>query len=543
MKIRLTKQSCFLICVILFCCVNDIKALTPSPDAAVSRFDSNSVSLQPLIILTSSSPEPADEDGSIAYANAQNAIKNNDYPNALAYIQQAVAVKPGNLDYQYLLGVSYFKLSKLDEAQAIFFALINEDSIAFQKAFFDLSSAYLQRNDEQNALKMLEQAYTLDPGRTELEMGNIYLKQKQFDKASKCFERAALKKPELKADAATLQAVALLQLNQRSEATRLLLHVLEMDLTPDKTVAVQQLINSINESEKSDKPWQLTATLGFQYDDNVFLDPLDNLGLKPITDGVRNKEDGLSIFSLTGRYRFLKKDYWSFWGAYNHYQTNYINNTDLNIVGSRPSLQFQWDKLPFHAGLEYAYSHYWVDGESRVGVQSLLPRFFIEHPDNWRTNVSGVVEWKIYEDYSPNDRHYRLALMEIKMFPERKSHFRMQYAADFDEIGAEGSANVTGHEILAGIQYPLWIENWFMDVSGSYNWKFFQYDPQISVSGSRTDEQKSATFMVFGQLRSGLYLNLMAQPIWNDSNITNQLKYDPYEFKKALVSCYLTYTF
>ena len=163
MKIRLTKQSCFLICVLL-CCVNDLQALTPSSDAPVSRFDSNSVSLQPLIVLASSSAEPADEDGSMAYANAQNAIRNNDYPNALAYIQQAVAVNPGNLDYQYLLGISYFKLSKLDEAQAIFFALIYEDSIAFQKAFFDLSSAYLQRNDEQNALKMLEQAYTLDPG-------------------------------------------------------------------------------------------------------------------------------------------------------------------------------------------------------------------------------------------------------------------------------------------------------------------------------------------------------------------------------------------
>ena len=537
MRIRLTRQSCFLTGVLLFCCINNIQALSPSSEALA--FDS----LQPASITASSSAEPADEDGSLAYTNAQNAIINNDYSNALTYSQQAVAVNPGNLDYQYLLGISYFKLSKLDEAQSIFFALIQQDPIAFQKVFFDLSAIYLQKNDEQNALKMLEQAYTLDPGRAELEMGSIYLKQKQFDKASENFERAALKKPELKADAATLQAVALLQLNQISEAKRLLVQVLEMDFTPDKIAAAQQLIYSINEAEKADKPWQLTATLGFQYDSNVFLNPLESIGVSSLPSGVRNNEDGLSIFSLTGRYRFLKKDSWSFWGAYNHYQTNYINNTELNLVGSRPSLQFQWDRSPFHAGLEYAYSHYWVDGESKVGVHSLLPRFLMDHPGNWQTNVSGAVEWKVYDDPYPNDRHYRISLMEIKMFPERKSHIRMQYTADFDEIGIEGSGNLTGHEILAGIQYPLWFENWFVDISGRYNWKFYQYDPNISMSGTRTDEQQSVAFMIFGKLYSGLYLNFVVQPIWNDSNINNQFNYDPYEYKKALVSCYLTYTF
>jgi thioredoxin-like negative regulator of GroEL len=542
MRIRLTRQSCFLASVLLFYCITNLLSVFPSSEIAV--FDS----LLPAIGLASSSSEPADEDGTIAFTNAQNAINNNDYSSALAYIQQAVAVNPANLDYQYLLGISYFKLSKLDEALSILFALVHEDSTAFQKVFFDLSAIYLQKNDEQNALKMLEQAYSLDPGRAEYEMGSINLKQKKFDKASENFERAALNKPELKADAATMQAVALLQLNQTSEAKRLLLNVLEMDFTPDKIAAVQQLIDSINEAEKADKPWQLTATLGFQYDSNVYQNPLENVGLNSVPGGVRNNEDGLSIFSLTGRYRFLKKDSWSFWGAYNHYQTNYIHNTELNLVGSRPSLQFQWDKSPFHAGLEYAYSHYWVYGESKVGVHSLLPRFLMDHPGNWQTNVSGAAEWKIYENSSPNDRHYRVSLMEVKMFPERKSHIRMQYTADFDEIGTAGRANMTGHEILAGIQYPLCFENWFADISGRYNWLFFQYDPQISMSGNRTDEQKSVAFMIFGKLYSGLHLNLVAQQIWNDSNITNQSYsdpsyFDPYEYKKALVSCYLTYNF
>ena len=229
----------------------------------------------------------------------------------------------------------------------------------------------------------------------------------------------------------------LLQLQQKTEAKRKLLDVMGMDISQDKIAAVQQLIKSIDDAENADKPWQFIATLGFQYDDNIFLDPLENIGEGALPSGVRNKEDGIFIFSLTGRYRLLKKDFWSFWGAYNHYQTNYINNTDLNLVGSRPSLQFQWDKAPVHAGLEYAYSHYWVDGNSRVSINSLLPRFLMDHPENWQTNVSGVVEQRNYTEESFNDKHYRLALMEMKMFPERKSHVRMQYMFDFYDLGSD----------------------------------------------------------------------------------------------------------
>ena len=187
---------------LFFLCINSLHALSPSSDAAVTGFNSKILVSQTEIVLASSSAGPADEDGSTAYANALNALKNNDNSNALVYIQRAVAINPGNLDYQYMLGVTYSRLSKLDEAQTIFFALIREDSIAFQKAYFDLSAIYIQKHDEQKALKMLEQAYSLDPGRTEIEMGNIYLNQKQYEKALEHFQRAALVKPELKADAA-----------------------------------------------------------------------------------------------------------------------------------------------------------------------------------------------------------------------------------------------------------------------------------------------------------------------------------------------------
>jgi Tfp pilus assembly protein PilF len=543
MKIRLSCHSCFLLLYTLISCSFGLLSLSPSTNAGSLTTISEDSSSQPSIHLASRSEEIDDPDGHISFSNALNAINHNDFAGALAFIQHAIAINPYNFDYQYVLGISYFKLAKLDEAQAIFIALIHEDSIAFQKAFFDLSAIYLQKNDWQNAIKMLEQAYSLDPGRVEFEMGYVYLKDKQYDKSLEYFNRAASTKPELQTDVLMQKAIVLLQTNHETEAKKQFLHVLEMGLTPEKTIEVRQIIDSIAETDKIDKPWQVVASLGYQYDSNVFQDPLDFIGFNTTSAGVRHKEDSLFIFSLTGRYRIINEDYFSIWGAYNHYQSNYFNNTELNIVGSRPSLQFEWNNSPYHAGLEYAYSYYWVYGKSWAGVQSLFPRFMMDHPGNWQTNIFGAVEWKIYENQSPNDRHYRFALMEMKMFPERKSHFRMQYAADFDEIGAAESANVKSHEILAGVQYPLFFEKWYFDISGRYTWKFFEYDRFISVNETRNDQQLSAIFMIFGQIRSDLYLNFMVQPIWNDSNITNQFNYDPYEFNKALVSCYLTYSF
>ena len=96
---------------------------------------------------------------------------------------------------------------------------------------------------------------------------------------------------------------------------------------------------------------------------------------------------------------------------------------------------------------------------------------------------------------------------------------------------------------MAGIQYPLWFEKWFVDISGYYNWYFYNCDAIGNRTGDRTDEQKTVIFMIFGQLCSNLYLNLMYQPIWNSSNILNQYFKDPYNYNKSLLSCYLTYSF
>lgn len=541
MKIRLNRLSCFLFIFFTIVCV-DFLFQIPSLKAGSPFPNSENPSL-PVVPLEARSEKPLEMDGYVFYTNALTAINHNDYSDAFANIQNALAVNPYNLDYQYVLGAVYFRLSKMDEARSIFFALIQADGIAFQKAYFDISSIYFQENDWHNAITMLEKAYSLDPGRAEFEMGYAYLKDKQYDKALEHFDRAASIKPELKTEISIQKAIALVGSDRKKEAEKQLLHILEMDLSPEKTTEVRQYLDILRSAEAYDKPWQVIATLGYQYDSNVFLDPLDSIRSNSTVSGVQNKEDSLFIFSLTGRYRLVNEDSFSVWGAYNHYQTNYFNNTELNLVGSRPSIQFEWNKSPYHAGLEYAYSHYWVYGKSWAGVQSFLPRFMMEHPDNWQTNVFGAVEWKMYNNQSPNDRHYRIALMEMKMFPEKKSHIRMQYAADFDEIGAAESANVQTHEILAGIQYPLSFEKWFWDISGRYNWKFFDYDRFISACEKRTDNQIGLMFMVFGQIRSDMYLNFLVQPIWNNSNITNQLNYDPYEFNKALISCYLTYSF
>ena len=542
MKMKLIRQYCFLVSILL-CCWVSYPCSALSSDAPPGSDSQKPISLKPIRVLATASPSATVTGGASAFVNAQNALNRSDYPGALAFSQQAVAEDPSNLNYQYLLGIAYFKMSKLDEAEAIFLALTRADSVSFQKAFFDLSALYLQKNETENAMEMLQKAYSLDPGRSEMEMGDICLKQKQFDKAARHFKQAAIKKPELKADAEMLQALTLFQSNNASEAKQMLQNVLAMNLPPEKMTAARQLLDSINETQKADKPWYLSATIGVQQDNNVFQNPLENVGVNPYTGGVRNAEDTSSIFSLTGKYRLLRKDSWSLWGVYNHYQTNYIHNTDLNLVGSRPSLQFVWDRSPLHAGLEYAYAHYWVNGKSTVGVHSILPRFLMDHPDNWQSSVFGAMEWKIYQNQTPYDTHYQLILCEKKMFPNIKSHIRAQYETDLDVIGADGRGNITTHEVLLGIQYPLWFDGWFMDISGRYNWKFFQHDLMISTTTDRTDEQKSLMFAVFGHLYGGLYLNLMVQPIWNTSNIINQYNYDPYAFNKALTACYLTYTF
>ncbi len=434
-------------------------------------------------------------------------------------------------------------MNRPDEAEGILLALLREDERSFQKAYFDLAEIYLQRNEDTRAAEMLRKARPLDPGRADYQLGLIEMRRKQYAGAIPLFRSAAATKPELAPYALTQQGIAEYHLKNFKEAKTTIQKVLTMKLTPEETAQLRQLLQAIEGAARAAKPWYLSASLGVQYDDNVLLNPSGQVRLAPGTRNDKDEDDVGFLTSIYGRYNVVEKDPWKLGVAYNNYSLTYVDHTDLSVLGFRPSIYAQWDKAPVSAYMEYVYSHYLVDNESKVDVHSIFPRVAMMHGKRWRTEAFGGLEWRLYEDQNPDSRHYFLGLTEMFFLMDGRAHVRGGYLFRYEDFVPREVGNVLSNEAMLGFQAPVWKNKWFLDVAGRYIWREFDHDPAISRKKDRCDDEQNLSVVLYGQLTPCLQLSLIYQHTWNDSNIWSYQSFDPYDFQRAVFTCMLTFSY
>ena len=249
------------------------------------------------------------------------------------------------------------------------------------------------------------------------------------------------------------------------------------------------------------------------------------------------------LISVSGRYNLYQTEPWKFGVGYNHYQLSYVDHTNMDLIGARPSVYVQWEKSPYYLTLEYVYSHYWVDADSRVDVQSIFPRFVMLHGDRFRTEIFTGAEWRFYQDTTPDDRLYHAGLMEYFLMKNGLAHLRAGYQADYDNMVSSDRGSFLSHTGNVGFQWPIWKDRWFFDLSGAFIWRNYDMDALISTTTRRQDEEQDLNVMLIGRLTSSLQMTVLFQRIWSDSNITNQYGVDPYNYRRALLTCMFTYSF
>lgn len=477
------------------------------------------------------------------YDTTLKAMKQGNDKVALSLIQEAISADPQELEYQYVLGVIYLRLGRSEEAEGIFLALLAADEARFAKAAFELALIEVRRQRYEEALTFLGMARPADAGRADFESGLVLLRMKEYRKAVLRFQQAALEKPSLVQEARLHEALARMQLKEYAEARKLLKSVLKGELTPDRAAEARRLLDAAEAGVRSAKPWQVTATLGIQYDSNLFQNPLDQIDTGGVPSGARGEEDAAFLASLAGRYNVFRKQPWTLGFGYNHYQLTYFEHSEVSLLGARPSLYALWEKTPYFMGLEYVYSHYWVESDSRVGTHALLPRFVAVHGDRWRTEVLGGTEWRFYEDDTPDDRLYTLGLTEMHLLKNGLAHARVGYLIKYDDQVPAPRADFVNHEAMVGFQWPVWKDRWFLDLSGRYIWRNFDFDPLISSRTNRRDEEQNFNAMIIGQLMPQLQLNVLFQQIWNDSNITDAQDIDPFNYERSVLTCMFTFVY
>ncbi len=125
-------------------------------------------------------------------------------------------------------------------------------------------------------------------------------------------------------------------------------------------------------------------------------------------------------------------------------------------------------------------------------------------------------------------------------------HVRAGINVDFDDTSPENAGSYQDTQIHAGIQFPVYKNKWFLDISGYVILRDFRFNPQFSLSGDRKDTEEDLYVMLCGPFAEHLQILFIVQQTWNDSNITqasNGAAFDPFNFDRTVVSCLLAFEY
>jgi len=135
------------------------------------------------------------------------------------------------------------------------------------------------------------------------------------------------------------------------------------------------------------KPLRLYVKLGYQYNDNVVLEPLD-------LDLFTDENDYATVLRFSASYNFVNRQDYQIGVKYNHNQAWYDTLDEYDQVGSTFDVYLRYRLDAFTLGFSYLPSYYWVDKDRFLMRHQFKPEI------TWRIdkNLSIRLSYRYYQD-------------------------------------------------------------------------------------------------------------------------------------------------
>jgi len=468
---------------------------------------------------------------------ALTAFSEEKHEFALESIKKAIDLRPGELEYKYLLALILIKQDKPKEGEEILNALLLFDEVRFSKAFFDLAEAYRRQRKHKNVILALEKAEKVDRARSLIEQGFLYLDTGELDKAIQKLEEAK-EFPDYNQSACYNLGIAFHRKKDYKRARSFAQEAIE--IAPETEIArhAKSLIEAIRGEMRLRKRFWLVSSIAGQYDDNVILQPLEQAGLQRIGIPPSKQNDYVTIVTVKGQYKPFVRKNWEFTleNTYLHYLYSKLTRNDL--IALMPAARFNISYHPLFLRLSYAYGRFFVHNESYAQVHSLSPSISIAEGRYGRSELMFQADLRRYLDgITPDADHYALSLWQFFLIP-KYGELRIGYKYEIED-NKQDKGDFISHEFIGGIAIPFIFKS-HLNLYYSYLIREFEFTEVISPTQERED--KEHFIYAFLNKRFGRYfeLNFMYIYTLNDSNIEYPILdfggLDPYHWRKNVVS-------
>ena len=496
------------------------------------------------------------------FADGIEALDVQDFDAAAQSFKQAIALEPQNLEFQYYLAVCYVRLKRDQEALDMFESLIKKDPELYFKAYFDIASVYSRQGAFQKALNTLELAKQADPNRARvyLEKGYVYKNLKEYDQAVKSFKRAGELDP--KESQLALYMIGAVDLEREEFENADLMFKKAIEIAPETPLAqnAKQTLPVVEQAAWARKPWYLTTSLNWGYDDNVPRSPIEEITGGPVS-GVIGKGDQFQTFFLVGGYKFLNRKNMEIGAGYSLFSLGYKDFTENNVTSHNPHAYFQYNIDPVYLRFQYDLSYFYAGGKkqginspvyltfannssAKMNMNSFMQTISILEPYDLRSDINLNYQIKGYLDGVTADAtRFGADITQSYKFPGTECYPRIGYRHAY-ERSADKQSVYSYHEIFTGISSPIY---WGITGDASFSYMRTDYpDFGPTFSTRRLDQTYTVAVTLSRYLIERLLLTFNFLHIKNDSNyvaLEDPYSNNPYTFQKNMYILAIVYSF
>jgi Tfp pilus assembly protein PilF len=316
------------------------------------------------------------------------AYEDGDYQSAADSFKKALQFNPDNPQYQHYLGKTYMKMERFSEAGEYLNKAwkANPDmfGLKYDVALLDYkTSSYSEAADLFIEIARDEPTNVL----AHYYAGMSLYKQERYQSAVEYFSRVAEKSPNLKDNVYFYSGTCYWHMGEYPRAVERFEYVRDHADSASLREYATRWLEAIERHMQALKRYRIYFKVGYQYDDNVQLEPLDE-------DIYANEGDFGTRAYFAGSYDLVQDKDYRVGVGYSHYQTKHNRLEEYDLIGSTFFVYAKYFLEPFTIGFNYLPSYYWLDS------RSFLMRHQINPEITWQIhrNLAAILSYSYYRN-------------------------------------------------------------------------------------------------------------------------------------------------
>lgn len=484
-----------------------------------------------LFVLCIHFPANGEEEGGRAYFDfGVFAYEDGAYGDAEENFQQALEFDPENPFYNHYLGKTYLKMERYQPAMSHLAKAweINPEisGLKYDMAYLNYKMSYYRK-----AAELFSEIIKEEPENVlALYHGGITLfRLERYEEAIDYLVVAADISPNIMDNSYYYAGICYLKGGALKKAVEKFEYVRDHSESESLKEYAIRWLQATEKRKKAQRPYNIYLKVGYEYDDNVMLEPVD--------DNIYSDEDDtLLVGYFSGGYDIINRRNFKMGAEYSHYQTMHDDLDEYDLTGSIGNVYARYSMAPVTFGLSYLPHYYWVDSDS------FLMRHQLRSDVTWKVD-SDLFTRLSYSYYRNNhfqddnrDGHTNEVFLDAYYILGVNKGYLFAGIGYEDNSASHADEYYEQLKTKVGISLKLF---WGLDLSLTGRYYEQDYDNRDSFYGVKREDKKYKGSASLSRRIFYDWLSIVGDFSYtkNDSNI------DDYEYERNVATLSLTALF